>query len=198
MRSLIEKTEELSEVVTTTTSEVYDLARARSFCAQCVIDVDTPSASAVAAEDVDATEDTFTDEGHGLTTGLKGQMTTSDADLPSGLSTTTDYFVIVVDEDTYKLAESLADALAGTAIALGDAGTGTHTFTPTALAGATVKLEKSNDRENWSDVATATDISQDGTVWLEVANPTFRYARLSYTLTAGRLSTANHILAKEE
>lgn len=51
--------------------------------------------------------------------------------LPAGLSASTNYFVIRVDQNsgTFKLATTITNADAGTAINITDAGTGTHTVT---------------------------------------------------------------------
>jgi hypothetical protein len=43
----------------------------------------------------------------------------------------TDYFVIRLDDDTFSLATSKANALAGTAVSLADAGTGINTLVRT-------------------------------------------------------------------
>jgi len=144
---------------------------------------------------LDLTDDTITIAAHGLPSGLLGRLTTTGT-LPAGVTTGTDYFVIVVDASTIKLAESLADALAGTDIDLTDEGTGVHTFTATALAGASVTFQKSNDNSNWTNTASATSITADATVWFEDDAPGFKYARLSYTLTAGSMSTDNFVLVK--
>lgn len=48
--------------------------------------------------------------------------------LPAGLSAATNYFVIKISDTTCKLATSYANAVAGTAINITDAGTGTHTI----------------------------------------------------------------------
>ena len=55
------------------------------------------------------------------------QLTTTTT-LPAGLSLATDYYVIKVTDLTCKLATSYANAVAGTAIDITDAGTGTHTI----------------------------------------------------------------------
>lgn len=191
LERLVEKTAALADVTGTTSSATIDLDGAETLSVQCVIDVDTPAAAAFTA----ATTDICTAVAHGFPTGLKGQASTTTT-LPAGLATTTDYFVIALDADTFSLAASLADALAGTAIDITDTGTGTHTFTPTALAGATVTLEKSNDGDEWDDVAAGTAITADAVVWFEKDRPTYRFARVTYTLTAGSLSTQNHILVK--
>lgn len=61
-------------------------------------------------------------------TGTRVRLTTTTT-LPAGLATATDYYVIRVSDTTFKLATSYANAIAGTAINITDAGTGTHTVT---------------------------------------------------------------------
>jgi hypothetical protein len=60
--------------------------------------------------------------------GTRVQLTTTTT-LPAGLSPATNYYVIKVTDGTFKLATSYANAVAGTAIDITDAGTGTHTIT---------------------------------------------------------------------
>lgn len=66
---------------------------------------------------------------HGLVTG-DGPAATRNVGgaLPGGLAAITDYWAIVTGATTLKLATSSANALAGTAINITDAGTGTHTL----------------------------------------------------------------------
>lgn len=119
---------------------------------------------------VRATGNSLTITGHGLVTGEVGQCTTTTS-LPTGLSTSTNYYVIVIDANTIQLASSLANAVAGTAVALSSNGTGTQTFTPTTLAttGAVAKLQTSNDGTNWNDVTSATvTITAAGTTYWEL------------------------------
>jgi hypothetical protein len=59
-------------------------------------------------------------------TGTKVRLTTTTT-LPAGLSLATDYYVIKLSDTTFSLATSYANAVAGTAINITDAGTGTHT-----------------------------------------------------------------------
>jgi hypothetical protein len=60
--------------------------------------------------------------------GTKVRLTTT-VTLPAGLALATDYFVIpIAGGTTCKLASSYANAIAGTAINITDAGTGTHTM----------------------------------------------------------------------
>jgi len=62
-----------------------------------------------------------------ILTGTRVRLTTTTT-LPAGLSLATDYYVIKVTDSTFKLATSYANAIAGTAINITDAGTGTHTM----------------------------------------------------------------------
>jgi hypothetical protein len=59
---------------------------------------------------------------------LSTVQVSSTTTLPAGLSAATNYFVIKVTDLTCKLATSYANAVAGTAIDITDAGTGTHTI----------------------------------------------------------------------
>lgn len=63
-----------------------------------------------------------------ILTGTRVRFTTSGT-LPAGLSLATDYYIIRVTDTTFKVATSYANAVAGTAINITDAGTGTHTTT---------------------------------------------------------------------
>lgn len=61
-----------------------------------------------------------------ILTGTRVRLTTTTT-LPGGLSLATDYYVIRLSDTTFSLATSYANAIAGTAINITDAGTGTHT-----------------------------------------------------------------------
>lgn len=61
-------------------------------------------------------------------TGTEVEFSTTTT-LPAGLSTETRYWLIYQSATTFKVATSLANALAGTAIDITDTGTGTHTVT---------------------------------------------------------------------
>ena len=142
-----------------------------------------------------AVTDIITDVAHGFVTGLKGQASTTTT-LPAGLSLTTDYFVIKLTADTYSLATSLANALLGTAIDITDTGTGNHTFTPTALAGASVKLQGSMDNSTFADLpikatgdaTKSLAITTTVNALLSESDIAVNYIRVYYTLTAGQLS----------
>lgn len=62
-----------------------------------------------------------------LLTGTRCRCTTTTT-LPAGLAAATDYYLIKISDTTFKLATSYANAIAGTAINITDAGTGTHTL----------------------------------------------------------------------
>lgn len=76
--------------------------------------------------------DLFTATAHGLLTGDGPFQCTTTTTLPAGLSLATDYWIIRLTDDTFQLATSLANALAGTAVAITTDGTGTHTISDTA------------------------------------------------------------------
>lgn len=142
-----------------------------------------------------ATTDICTKAAHGYKTGLKVQLTTTTT-LPAGLATTTDYFVIYLTANTFSLASSLALAQAGTAIDITDAGTGTHTITPTSLAGASLKLQGSMDGVYYGDLpikatgdaTKSASITGTANFFLGETDVTVNYIRVYYTLTAGQLS----------
>ncbi len=92
-------------------------------------DHDQPSSIDFVDGDVTVASDAIAETDHGYNTGDKGQLTTTGT-LPAGLALATDYYIIRVDKDTIKLASSLANAIAGTAVDItAAAGGGTHTFT---------------------------------------------------------------------
>jgi len=64
---------------------------------------------------------------HGLYTSQRVALTTTGA-LPTGLAAETNYWVIRVDANTFRLATSLANAFAGTAITTTGSQSGTHTI----------------------------------------------------------------------
>jgi hypothetical protein len=94
-----------------------------------------PSALVIADDDVD-TVDFANDElditSHAYTWADGPLQLTTSGTLPAGLELSTDYWVIYKDGGTIQLAASRANALAGTAVAIGDAGSGTHTIVDTA------------------------------------------------------------------
>jgi hypothetical protein len=76
------------------------------------------------AVSIDPLIDTLTSVGHGFASGSRLRIDSSGT-VPGGTAAGVDYYAIVIDVDTYKLAASPADAGSATAINLTDAGTGT-------------------------------------------------------------------------
>lgn len=74
--------------------------------------------------------DIITHTGYDIPTFSRVQLTNSGGGLPAGLSLATDYWTIRQSATTSKLASSLANAVAGTAVDFTTDGTGTHTITP--------------------------------------------------------------------
>lgn len=86
----------------------------------------------------DHTTDTFTAAAHPFETG-DGPMPASNAGgaLPAGLvAALTDYYTIKLSANTFKLANSLANAYAGVAVPITDNGTGVHTLNKKIVLGA--------------------------------------------------------------
>lgn len=149
------------------------------------------------ATDINLTTNVFTKVAHGFVTGLKVQVTTSTT-LPTGISGSTDYFIVKVDADTFKLSDTLAHALAGTNIIDVTAyGAGNQTFTPVAIAGGSIELQKSNDGTNFVIEGSATNVTADANVFLEKDRPTFKFARVKLTLTAGSISAVYNVAVKQ-
>jgi hypothetical protein len=123
---------------------------------------------------------------HGFVTGLKVQVTTSDT-LPAGIVALTDYYVIKLTDDTYSLAASYADALAGDEIVVTDQGVGNQTVTPVALS-ATVKLEKSIDKVAVFDVAAATAIAATGKAINKEVDIGYKWVRAVVVVNSGYLN----------
>ncbi len=166
-----------------------------SYSVQATVDVDTPIAKTFLAAAVNIVNNTFTIANHGYTLGLKTQIS-NPGTLPVGISAGTDYFVIVVDANTIKVATTLLLAIAGTPVDITGQGAGTNTITPTAIAGGTIGLEQSNDDVTYAALGNTTAITADGTFILEKQNPTCRYIRVVYVVTAGHLTSTNLVFIK--
>jgi len=92
------------------------------------IPLDVPAAAfTFVAADVDTGTGTITEVGHGLVTGEPIYITTT-LTMPLGLTASTAYFAISVTADTFRVASTYKNALAGTAITGGTAGSGTMTL----------------------------------------------------------------------
>jgi hypothetical protein len=161
----------------------FNMSEWKDFVLQHDVTVTTP----VAATFVAAVTDICTAVAHGAATGLKVRLTTTTT-LPAGLSLATDYFVIKLTVDTFKLASSLANALLGTAVDITDTGTGVHTMTPTSIAGGVIKVQESVDSQIWFDIASATDNITATGVDLIQTTTKCGTVRAHLTLTAGQIS----------
>ena len=156
------------------------------------VDVNTPAAGVMTC----AITDICTDAAHGFSTGLKGQGTTTTT-LPAGLSTSTDYYVIVLTDDTYSLATSLANARAGTVIDITDTGTGTHTFTPTSIAGGTISLQGSTNCSAWVDItSSSSNVTADASFYWNISDVFYPCVRVKYVNTAGTFAPTTYWAAK--
>jgi hypothetical protein len=193
---VVDKAFDQLTVVGETITDWIDLSQHQGFSVHAVWDVNTPSASAFTTDFAEDAELLTTAGAHGFTTGLKGQASTTDT-LPDPLALTTDYFVIVESATTFKLATTLANALAGVAITLLDDGVGTHTFTPTALAGGVVKVQYANNKDDAKDLASITsNVTADGSVIWNVADVFYKWVRIHSTATAGRYLLDLNFVAK--
>jgi monoamine oxidase len=117
---------------------------------------------------------------------------TTTVSLPTGLSTSTDYYVINTGANTFSLASSLANANLATPLAksVSAQGTGTDTYTPTAIS-QVAKLQQSNDGVTFFDVSgKSTTITATGNdLWIVTAPPAY-YHKVVVTPTAGALTLA--------
>ncbi|HKR58891.1 MAG TPA: hypothetical protein VJS64_04100 [Pyrinomonadaceae bacterium] len=101
-----------------------------TFSITTTVPVGTLAVKTFASEtNIDTRTDVITIPSHGHKTGSKVKYTTGSATV-GGLTNGSTYFVITLNSNTLKLATSLANALAGTAIDLTSTGTGSQTLTP--------------------------------------------------------------------
>lgn len=94
-------------------------------CARAAVNDDFTDAN------VTITDGLLTAAAHGKDTGFGPVRLTTSGTLPAGLALTTDYWMIVVSANTFRLASSKANAIAGVAIEVQDAGSGTHNMRAT-------------------------------------------------------------------
>lgn len=148
----------------------------------------TPTAQNFVAADVAINPaNTITITNHGFFTGLTVAL--SGTNLPTGLSAT-NYWVIVVDTNTIKLADSLAHAESGTAVVItGQGTTSDAALTPSSLGNVVVKLQASNDGVNFTDIASKTvTISGAGSILWDLGTVTYRVLRVSEAASSGAIN----------
>lgn len=110
--------------------------------------------------------ETFTAVAHTMETGDGPvRLTNAGGALPAGLALATDYWIIRLTADTFKLAASLALAYAGTEVLITGNGTGVHTVDVTA----------STERGLWGEFtyeATQAETNHDGTETVVIVDGT--------------------------
>jgi hypothetical protein len=133
---------------------------------------------------VSTADDTITSANHRLLTGTKLTYLKVGATAITGLVDGTAYFIIVVDGDTFKLASSLANAQAGTAINLTGTGTSTQTFTgDTATGTATIS----------GGLVTAVAVTDSGSAYTSA--PTVVVDKPRRTIPTSGITTATETIA---
>lgn len=126
---------------------------------------------------------TITITAHGFFTGLKVALTGTN--LPTGLSAT-NYWVIVVNANTIKLATSLGNANNGVAVTISGAGTTADADLTPAVLSQSVKLQCSNDGINFADIGGATvTITASGNTMFDCGSPSYKILRIVNTATSG-------------
>ena len=106
------------------------------------VTIAAPTARTITQANINETTDVFTVTGHNMRTGTKLTYTSNGTNIVhSGgtLADSTAVFVIRVDEDTFKIASSLSNAQAGTALDITNDGNDSNSFVgDTAAATATI------------------------------------------------------------
>jgi hypothetical protein len=83
----------------------------------------------VTSANITVADDSFTIPGHQLVTGDKIKYLKGSGNAAGGLTDTTAYYAIATDANTFSVASNLANAIAGTVVAIASTGGNTHTFT---------------------------------------------------------------------
>lgn len=156
---------------------VVSIPHSGRFAIQFSVTDCTPPAIDFLSTAISATEDTITLPSHGLSTGSRIQLTC--VGNPGGLSTSVRYYAIVVDQDTIKLANTYANAIANVVRDLtSSAPAGTHTFTPQTLT-FYPSCYASNDGVNFVSLNISLTITTTGTYMIiPSVNAGFSYIQL--------------------
>ena len=151
----------------------------------------TNTLSAFSTFTADASTDICTHSNINLFPYTRVQLTTTTT-LPGGLSLATDYYVIKVTDTTCKFATSYANAVAGTAVNITDAGTGTHTINtllPRYTSGAGVQAFM------WNSNATALGAATPNLSLASYTNAAQSTGRATpTTLPIGKTAAANGLV----
>ncbi len=151
--------------------------------------------------DIDLTNNQFSETSHGFVTGLAVLFSTSASNIgaPGGLTNQTTYFVMKVDDNTYKVGTTAVMVSSGGAIDLTSQSTATlnYTFTalPTVGAPTAFKWQASNNGVNWTDlsittVTTANIVTGGGSIW-DFSEYAYRYLRLLLLAPTSGATTVN-------
>ena len=182
----------------TQTSESINIENYRGYAIQTSVTDDTAAITAktFVAAGVNTTTNVITTATNAFITGLKVQFTT-DGTLPDGLSLSTDYFIIKLTATTFKVASSLALALAGTAVDIIDTGSvaATHTATPVTLD-LSAQVQGSLDNVSFFNIGSPTAITTTSSSLINKPEEYYRFVRLVITLTAGSSTMVAHLSAK--
>lgn len=148
--------------------------------------------------EINLDDDTVTIPSHGFSTGFKVRLTTTGT-LPAPLLTATDYFIIVIDDNTIQFAATVDDAIAGIPIDLTDEGSNAavDTVTGVALSGANFKIYKSNNGTDWGLVETQ-NITVDGKTFFEDTVISYGFLKVTKSITAGVVDLAAYTLVVGE
>lgn len=146
----------------------------------------------------DFTTDILTKAAHGFTTGLVVRVSTS-VTLPPPLVAATDYYVILINANTFYLATSLANANAGTRIDLiTNDGAGVQTITPSALTAATYQIMVSQNGTDYVALAAAVAITVTTNALIQALDPQYSYVQIAYAMTSGALTITQNIQSSGE
>ena len=106
------------------------------------VTIAAPTARTITQANIDETTNIFTVTDHGMRTGTKLTYTSNGTNIVTSAGTLADataIFVVRIDDDTFKIASSLSNALAGTTLGITNDGNDNNSFVgDTATATATV------------------------------------------------------------
>jgi hypothetical protein len=102
------------------------------------VTVAAPAVRTIPTSAVNTSTEVITLANHGFRTGMKLKYQDGGGTALAGLTDNTDYFMIRVDADTFKVASSLSNANAGTAINLTGTGNNAQTFEGIQATGTAV------------------------------------------------------------
>lgn len=163
--------------------------------------------------DISIADDIFTETAHGLTTGLQVRYDTTSGSAPGGLTTATTYYAIKLTDNTYKLATSSTNAVAGTNIDITTlpSTVASYTMTPCPLVtvgGNGFYWQASNDNSNFTNLTnvtlngvavTSVTYSSAGNSLYNFGEFPWRYLRMVFSApTRGGISLTTRIFGREE